>query len=163
MKLATILSFALLALSHSAVACDGQKDTSAKPESTEQTLDRTVFNRLSPESFAIDSAAKKAYGCRYIFADTFGGLQRAKPTAGGLPPAPVGPDGSPKVGKVVVAYIVTLEGLASDPVVVESTDPELSEVALAAMKEWRFEPARFNGRPVASLAAQEFPFGPSSH
>ncbi|TZF80434.1 energy transducer TonB [Cognatilysobacter lacus] len=162
MKFAGVICLALLVVSHTAVACEGKNETSAKPESTDQMLARTVFNRLSPESFAIDSAAKKAYGCRYIFADTLGGLQSANPTAGGLPAAPAGPEGSPRVGKVVIAYIVTLEGVASDPVVIESTDPQLTEVALAAMKEWRFEPARFNGRPVASLAAQEFPFGPGS-
>jgi hypothetical protein len=121
-------------------------------------LARTVFNRISPESLEIDAAAKKAYDCRYIFADVFGGLESAKPTAGGLPKAPIGSDGQPMTGKVVIAYIISVDGLAKDPVVIESTDPQLATVALAAMQGWRFQPASFNGRSVASLAAQEFPF-----
>jgi hypothetical protein len=121
-------------------------------------LARTVFNRIMPESLEIDAVAKKAYDCRYIFADVFGGLEKAKPTAGGLPKTPVGDDGQPILGKVVIAYIITEDGLAKDPVVIESTDPQQTTAALAAMQEWRFQPASFNGRSVASLAAQEFPF-----
>jgi hypothetical protein len=139
------------------IACDKAKSSNAR-ESAESVVARTVFNRITHESMDIDAAAKAAYGCRYIFADVFGGLERAKPIAGGLPQPPIGPDGKPKSGKVVVAYIITREGVAADPVVVESTDPQLTAVALSAMESWRFQPAAFNGRVVASLAAQEFPF-----
>ena len=107
----------------------------------------------------IDAAAKQAYGCRYLFADVFGGLEKAQPIAGGLPKSPSGPDGLSVSGKVSIAYIITVDGLAADPVVIESTDPRLTEVALKAMQSWRFKPASFNGRTVATLAAQEFPFG----
>jgi hypothetical protein len=151
----------LLALSIASpvIACEAPKSKDA--ESAESIDARTVFNRITPESMDIDVAAKTAYGCRYIFADVFGGLERAKPIAGGLPDTPMGSDGKPKAGKVVVAYIITREGLAADPVVIESSDPQLTSVALTAMQAWRFQPAVFNGRVVASLAAQEFPFGPS--
>ena len=155
MALALVLFFTAVSPS---VACD--KAASAKPgeESTESMLARTVFNRITPETLELDAAAKKAYDCRYIFADVFGGLERARPTAGGFPKGPVAPDGKPIAGKVVITYIITVDGVAKDPVVIESTDPQLTAVALAAMQEWRFQPASFNGRPVASLAAQEFPF-----
>ena len=145
-------------------ACDTQAKTGAPisgKESTESILARTVFNRITPESMEIDAAAKKAYGCRYIFADVFGGLEKAKPIAGGLPKAPNGSDGQSMSGKVSIAYIITVDGLAADPIVIESTDPQLTEVALKAMQSWRFQPASFNGRTVATLAAQDFPFGSS--
>lgn len=154
---ASVLIFFLASVSPS-VACDKATGTKSSEESTDSMLARTVFNRITPETLELDAAAKKAYDCRYIFADVFGGLERARPTAGGLPKAPVSPDGKPIAGKVVIAYIVTVDGLAKDPVVIESTDPQLTTVALAAMHDWRFQPASFNGRPVASLAAQEFPF-----
>ena len=158
MKLVVLVLAILLAIVSPAFACNGASKAS-ESKSTETVLARTVFNRITPESMEIDAAAKKAYGCRYIFADVFGGLERAKPIAGGLPKAPTGPDGKAKTGKVVVDYIITTAGVAADPVVVESSDPQLTSVALTAMQEWRFQPAVFNGRVVASLAAQEFPFG----
>ena len=159
MKFAASIFALCLSVVSPAYACDNAPKTGQAPESTESILARTVFNRLTPESMEIDAAAKKAYGCRYIFADVFGGLERAKPIAGGLPDAPTGPDGKPKSGKVVIAYVITTAGVAADPVVVESSDPELTNLALSAMQAWRFQPAQFNGRVVASLASQEFPFG----
>jgi hypothetical protein len=146
------------------IACDtaAKAGTSiAGKESPESILARTVFNRITSETMHIDRAAKKAYGCRYIFADVFGGLERAQPIAGGLPKAPTGPDGRSVLGKVSIAYIITTSGLAADPVVLESTDPFLTEAALKSMQAWRFKPASFNGRTVATLAAQDFPFGAS--
>jgi hypothetical protein len=144
------------------LACDTEAETATSISgkgSTESILARTVFNRISPESVDIDAAAKKAYGCRYVFADVFGGLEKAQPIAGGLPEAPSGPDGLLLSGKVLIAYIISVDGLAADPVVIESTDPRLTDVALRAMQSWRFKPASFNGRVVATLAAQDFPFG----
>ena len=151
----------LLALSITApvMACEAQESRDA--ESVESIDARTVFNRITPESMNIDVAAKTAYGCRYIFADVFGGLERARPIAGGLPDTPIGSDGKLKTGKVVIAYIITREGLAADPVVIEGSDPQLTSIALTAMQAWRFQPALFNGRVVASLAAQEFQFAAS--
>lgn len=145
-----------LAFALPSFACE--KPASSGGESSESVPARTVFNRITPEGLETDAAAKKAYGCRYIFADVSGGMERARPTAGGLPKAPIGADGRPKAGKVLVAYIITVEGVAADPVVIESTDSQLTDAALEAMQAWRFQPASFNGRAVASLAAQEFPF-----
>ena len=150
---ALLLLFAAISPSF---ACDRTSGTNSGDETTEAMLARTVFNRITPESMEIDAAAKKAYGCRYIFADVFGGLERAEPTSGRLPEPPIDSDGKPITGRVLVAYIITVDGLAKDPVVIESTDPRLTSVALAAMQGWRFKPANFNGRPVATLAAQEF-------
>jgi TonB family protein len=147
----------MLSLALPGLACE-KPSPSSGGETPESILARTVFNRITPESLEIDAAAKNAYGCRYIFADVSGGLERAKPKAGGLPKAPIGSDGQPKAGKVLIAYIITADGVAADPVVLESTDGQLTETALQAMQAWRFQPASFNGRAVASLAAQEFPF-----
>ena len=159
MKFVSSVLTLCLILVFPAFACAGSAN--AGHESTEAMLARTVFNRISPDSAEIDAAAKRAYGCRYIFADVMAGLDRATPIAGGLPQAPLGPDGSQKHGKVVVAYIITATGMAGDPVVLESSDPQLTAAALSAMEQWRFKPALFNGQVVASLAAQEFTFGPT--
>ncbi len=123
---------------------------------------RLVMNRLTPESFQRDQEIKRQYGCKYIIADApdSPALERAQPIAGGLPDAPLGPDGEPVNGKVLIGYIIGVDGLAHDPIVLESTSPILTDTALTAMKEWRFVPGKFNGRIVATLAAQNFSFGP---
>ena len=84
---------------------------------------RTVFNRITPDSPEIDAAAKKAYGCKYIFADVLGELDRAEPIAGGFPGGITCVCWTGKTGEVVSAYVVWNVGLAANPIVIESGDP----------------------------------------
>jgi hypothetical protein len=146
----------LLLISHVSSACENPKSTTHA-----DVMARLVMNRLTPESFQRDQEIKRQYGCKYIIADApdSPALERAQPIAGGLPDTPLAPDGEPVYGKVLVGYIIGMDGQAHDPVVLESTSPILTETALAAMKEWRFVPGKFNGRTVATLAAQNFVFG----
>ena len=146
---------ALLLISHVSAACENQKSTTDG-----DVMSRLVINRLTPESFEIDQAIKRQYGCKYIIADVLDSptLERAQPIAGGLPDTPSGPDGEPIYGTVLIGYIIGTDGLAHDPVVLESTSPVLTEAALAAMKEWRFIPGKLDDRTVATLAAQDFVF-----
>ncbi|PAP78196.1 M56 family metallopeptidase [Rubrivirga marina] len=51
-------------------------------------------------------------------------------------------------GQVVIQFIVNEEGRVEDPVVLRSPDDVLSEAALAAVRESRFEPGRNGGEAV---------------
>jgi protein TonB len=51
-------------------------------------------------------------------------------------------------GTVVLEAVVTESGEVSNLRVVRSTRPELEEPALSAVREWRYRPATFQGRPV---------------
>ena len=51
-------------------------------------------------------------------------------------------------GQVVVQFIVNEQGRVEDPVVLRSPDDVLSEAALAAVRESRFEPGRTGGEAV---------------
>lgn len=51
-------------------------------------------------------------------------------------------------GVVLVRFIVDEQGNVVDPVVEESTHPSFSENALIAIKQWKFKPARKDGKIV---------------
>jgi TonB family protein len=150
----------LLALPLTGIACEKGESTNSPGESVESMLGRTVFNRITKQTSEIDAALMTSYGCKYIFANVADtpALTRPKPIKGSLPKAPIDAQGNRIVGRVLVGYIVSLDGLVMDPVVLESTDPRLTEVALESMKAWQFTPATFNGMKVATLVAQEFIF-----
>lgn len=49
---------------------------------------------------------------------------------------------------VSLIFTVDPDGRVKDPAVLRTTDPAFDRVALAAIKQWRFEPGKRNGRPV---------------
>ena len=49
---------------------------------------------------------------------------------------------------VYVLFVVSERGKVENPRVWQSTDPALERPALAAVKKWRFEPGKRNGKPV---------------
>jgi protein TonB len=51
-------------------------------------------------------------------------------------------------GSVMVLFVVDPRGRVESPIVQESSDPALEAPALAAVRQWRFEPGRKNGQPV---------------
>ena len=55
------------------------------------------------------------------------------------------------VGRVTVAYVAGVDGLARHPVVLESTNPRLNLMLRETVKNWRCVPARLNGTPVPSV------------
>jgi len=62
-------------------------------------------------------------------------------------------------GRVGLECVVQTDGLCTDLRVVDSLDPAgLDEQALAALRQWRFEPGRRNGDPVPVLVNFEFTF-----
>lgn len=51
-------------------------------------------------------------------------------------------------GEVRVAISVDKNGKIDDCLAVAYTHPEFARVTLAAIKRWKFEPARYNGQPI---------------
>jgi TonB family protein len=84
----------------------------------------------------------------------------AKYLAGVAPTTVRAASGEILKGYVLIAYVVTADGKADDPVILKSTDERLNAPALNAMADWRFAPAKLNGMPIATTAAQEFNFAP---
>ncbi len=65
----------------------------------------------------------------------------------------VHPSFNPKVrkrlpGTVVAIFIVDEQGRVQNPKILQSSDPVFERPALAALKQWKFEPGRSGGRPV---------------
>lgn len=119
-----------------------------------------VYNKADGGDTPLDRAIKKAYAEKFTIEDTTiaSGYASPKPTSGGLPRTALNEAGEPLAGYVLIAYIVTAEGLASDPVILNSSNEEVNRTALDAMKEWRFVPGSIKGKPVRTTAAQEFVF-----
>ncbi len=61
-------------------------------------------------------------------------------------------------GRVTVVFMVNERGRVDAPRIESSTDPVFNEAALAAIKQWRFEPAQRRGKPVRSPNRQMFSF-----
>jgi len=119
-----------------------------------------VYNKADGGDTPLDRAIKKVYADKFTIEDATvaSGYASPKPTAGGLPRTALDGAGEPLAGYVLIAYIVTDEGLASDPVILNSSNEQLNRTALDAMKEWRFVPGSIKGKPVRTTAAQEFVF-----
>ncbi len=61
-------------------------------------------------------------------------------------------------GDVLVAFTVDTDGRVKNPQIVRSLNHEFDEAALTAIQQFRFEPARLRGVPVAAKFGQEFNF-----
>ena len=61
-------------------------------------------------------------------------------------------------GKVVIALVVTSAGQPSKLKVIESLDNEVDHSALQAVEQWRFVPARKDGKAVAVRVTVEISF-----
>ncbi|MBL8860487.1 MAG: energy transducer TonB [Planctomycetes bacterium] len=51
-------------------------------------------------------------------------------------------------GSVYVLFVVGQDGRVESPIAQSSTDPVFERPALAAVKQWKFEPGKRNGQPV---------------
>ena len=61
-------------------------------------------------------------------------------------------------GSVTVEFIIDEEGRTRDLRLIRSTYKEFEAPALEAIRQWRFEPARKDGRPISQLASQRLDF-----
>ena len=82
----------------------------------------------------------------------------AKAISGSSPQSAKSDSGEELKGYVLIAYVVSAEGTAVDPVILKTTDERLNKIGLGAMTDWRFQPARLNGKAIPITAAQEFNF-----
>ncbi len=119
-----------------------------------------VYNNAEAGDTPLDRAVKKIYAEKFAVTDitAAAGYVSPKPVVGTLPTAAQSPEGEPLEGYVLIAYIISAEGLVEHPVVLRTTHEALNQTALAAMDEWRFVPGTVKGKPVATTAAQEFKF-----
>lgn len=136
--------------------------TSALAESVESMMARTVWNPTSAQAEALDYELKKPYGDKYIFADfekaTFVGYESPVLKAGRKRLVARDAAGTRIYGYVLVVFIVTVAGEASDPHVIKASSPELAAAAVESLKTWRFSPGLMQGKPIAVLAGEEFVF-----
>ena len=61
-------------------------------------------------------------------------------------------------GLVVLEVLVSETGLPLTITVQKAARADLTEAAQTAARQWRFEPARKNGRPVRTTTILRFPF-----
>jgi len=50
---------------------------------------------------------------------------------------------------IVLMAVVSETGTVLEPTIIRSDHPDLDPAVLEAVKQWRYEPTRVNGRPVA--------------
>jgi hypothetical protein len=84
--------------------------------------------------------------------------QKPKPIAGEMPKEALDESGTPVSGHIMASYIITVTGEVLEPRILMSTEERANTTALAALKKWRFEPARLGEKPISTFAAQEFKF-----
>jgi TonB family protein len=63
-------------------------------------------------------------------------------------------------GTVTIRFYIDETGHARLPIIVAQSDDLLAQAAVAAVKDWQFEPPTRNGRPVLAHAEQVFVFTP---
>ena len=119
-----------------------------------------AYDHVTKAGAAVDAIVNAALAGKYTIlpVEDSPAYADARALAGTMPRFAKTDSGEVLKGYVLVAYVVTAEGRAADPVVLKSTDERLSVVALKAMGDWRFTPAKLNGTPIATTAAQEFKF-----
>jgi TonB family protein len=62
-------------------------------------------------------------------------------------------------GKVMLGCIVTSQGVPKRIAVIEALEPELDNSAAAALRQWTFQPATKQDKPLAVRIRVEFEFG----
>ncbi len=65
-------------------------------------------------------------------------------------------------GKVAIDFFIDQSGAVRMPAGSATDDARLSGLAIAALRQWKFEPPTHNGRPVLAQATQVFNFGGTS-
>ena len=61
-------------------------------------------------------------------------------------------------GTVGIGLIISSKGMPNDPKVVKSLEKDIDQCALDAVKQWRFAPAKKEGKPVAVRITIEIAF-----
>ena len=85
-----------------------------------------------------------------------------KPLQNPPPEFPIALRGRVTNGTVVVKYFVDAEGRVRLPTIITATEPEFAAAALTAIRQWRFEPPRIDGKSVVALERLSFQFAGNS-
>jgi TonB family protein len=91
------------------------------------------------------------------------GVDRARVVHKVNPEYPDGERASRRQGVVVVQIAIDEQGEVSDARIVRSLAPAFDEAALDAVRQWRFDPPRRDGKPVASELTITINFVPGDH
>jgi TonB family protein len=141
----------VLVLSTMLAACAApQPQTPALPHDEGATMDVAAYNRAMASQGISHHCSDKA-------CDTLPVL-----LFGRVPAYPESLRASRVNGDAVIVFVIDVDGSVVDMEVRSATHPEFSEVAMKALKSWRFRPATLNGQPVRRSAVQQFPFNVES-
>ena len=84
----------------------------------------------------------------------------ARPIRGRIPRGVADENGQRIYGSALAAYMIDLDGRATNVKILTITDPRLEEAVRHACSTFRLKPAQIDGKPVRLIAAQEFDFRP---
>ena len=79
---------------------------------------------------------------------------------GNAPVYPITQAWNANPGEALVAFTVGTDGATHDVRVVRTTYPYFGSHTVIAVRDWKFEPARKNGRPVPVAIRLVMAFGP---
>jgi TonB family protein len=137
----------VLVLSTMLAACAApQPKTPALPHDEGATMDAAAYNRAMESQGVSHHCSDK--GCDTLPVLLFGRV----------PAYPESLRTSGANGEAVIVFVIDVDGRVVDMEVRSATHSEFSEVAMEALKSWRFRPAMLNGQPVRRSALQQFPF-----
>lgn len=102
----------------------------------------------SPEEAAERAKRQAALGVTYAAPTPGAKTQPAQPWSVARPVYPPAARAAGKEGRVLVAIVISRDGEVTAAKVIEATDPIFAEPALAAVKQWKFNPGMVNGHPV---------------
>ena len=125
-----------------------------------QSAEDAVYINVTPETMELDEALQAAYRGRYDLevVSESPAYEPMKLIAGEMPPTPADADGKPITGRVLVGFVLNVDGTLQDPVVLQSADERLSEVAKAHVLELSFLPAKFDSKVVRAIGAHAYDF-----
>jgi hypothetical protein len=120
-----------------------------------------IYNHVLEPGEPLDQLVHQTYDATFQVVDfTDRDLIYTPPhlMTGAPPGAPVDASGKAIEGKVDAFFIITPVGQVANPVVISSSDPQLSAAVLEALAHRVYAPARIDGRNVATTAGEEFVF-----
>lgn len=102
-----------------------------------------------PDAAELEGGVRTAAGKKEEITEQLEGVTRAQPLKSNEPPPyPRSARNAGKTDSVVLKIRITTSGRVEDVQVVEGEEPFVS-AAVDAVKKWRYQPARYQGKPVS--------------
>ena len=102
-----------------------------------------------PDAAELEGGVRTAAGKKEEITEQLEGVQRAQPSKSNAPPEyPKTARNAGKTASVTLKIRITTAGKVEDVEVVEGEEP-FSSAAIDAVKKWRYQPARYEGKPVS--------------